>query len=681
MFKKVLVLCLAITASAGFRASAQQGPNGTEKRPFYIIGHNPNTVVDAALAVENGANMIEPDVIILPAGSIDPEGYYNPTGLVVYHDAYLLTKWRPMTLEAYLDGVHALAYFHPSLVAVMLDIKTEVAADPNGGQKILDAVRNHLNNGKDGVNLYVIYNVGTYDDAKILQPILSQLKENEGVQIDGENNALKATALLAGANFGNIGYGDGTLTIGPNLPRAIDYGSFLRAATGLPRVISDVFTIMREDTMNFFIDAGADGIIPDWPDAFHPEFDPLITPGYVKTLAKIVEGRDDVRPATKDDNPFKPLNQAYGIEFRTLDEDGAGTNADLTFTLNGCRGSSTITYNAGFVWPLYSTLRMEQGETDYATIPSLDLGKLTSLHIVNHGGGFGGYPEWGLQDVAVASAKYLGPDYNFSHDYQATFNNVIPGNSSVTIPLKPSFVEPPPTITCPAPITVDNAPGQCTAVVNFAPKAEGMCLDVTTSSLPPSGSTFDVGTTNVESTATSASIPGSNSCTFTVTVKDAEGPQITCPAPMVVDATSPQGVTTTFSPVASDNCSVSVTSAPASGSVFPIGTTTVNSEAQDPAGHQASCSFTVHVKGAAEQLTDLATIVSNLAINQGNVNSLLSKLSQALASVSGQSTGSACNTLAAFINEVNVKRGTQIGASDADLLIAKATQIRAVLGC
>ena len=682
MSKKVLVLCLAITASLGFRASAQQGPNGTEKRPFYIIGHNPNTVVDAMLAVENGANMIEPDVIILPAGSIDPEGYYNPTGLVVYHDAYLLTKWRPMTLEAYLDGVHALAFFHPTLVAIMLDIKTEVAADPNGAQKILDAVRNHLNNGRDGVNLYVIYNVGTYDDAKILQPILSQLKENEGVQIDGENNALKATALLAGANFGNIGYGDGTLTIGPSLPRAIDYGSFLRAATGFPRVISDVFTIMREDTMNFFIDAGVDGIIPDWPDAFHPEFDPLITPGYVKTLADIVKGRDDVRPATKDDNPFKPLNQAYGLEFRTPDEDGAGTNADLTFTLNGCRGSSELTYNAGFVWPLYSTLRMEQGETDFATIPSLDLGKLTSLQIVNHGGGFGGYPEWKLEDVAVASAKYLGQDYNHAFEYVGTLTNVtIPGNSSFNMPLKPTFTEPPPTIACPAPITVDNAPGQCTAVVNFAPKAEGMCPDVTTTSLPPSGTTFDVGTTNVESTATSASIPGSSSCTFSVTVKDAEGPQITCPAPVVVDATSPQGVTTTFAPVASDNCSVSVTSAPASGSVFPIGTTTVNSAAQDPAGHQASCSFTVHVKGAAEQLTDLVTIVNNLPLNQGNVNSLLSKLNQALASVSGENTGSACNTLGAFINEVTTKRGTQISASDADLLIAKATQIGAVLGC
>src|SRR4030095_7072115 len=131
-------------------------------------------------------------------------------------------------------------------------------------------------------------------------------------------------------------------------------------------------------------------------------------------------------------------------------------------------------------------------------------------------------------------------------------------------------------------------------------------------SLPPSGTTFDVGTTNVESTATSASIPGSNSCTFSVTVKDAEGPQITCPAPMVVDATSPQGVTTTFAPVASDTCSVTVTSWPALGSVFPIGTTTVNSAAQDPAGHQASCSFTVHVKGAAEQLTALVTIGTNV---------------------------------------------------------------------
>ena len=49
---------------------------------------------------------------------------------------------------------------------------------------------------------------------------------------------------------------------------------------------------------------------------------------------------------------------------------------------------------------------------------------------------------------------------------------------------------------------------------------------------------------------------------------------------------------------ATDSCSSSVTvnSTPASGSVFPIGSTTVNATADDGAGHVSNCSFTVTVQ-------------------------------------------------------------------------------------
>ena len=55
--------------------------------------------------------------------------------------------------------------------------------------------------------------------------------------------------------------------------------------------------------------------------------------------------------------------------------------------------------------------------------------------------------------------------------------------------------------------------------------------------------------------------------------------------------TSPVNYTVT----ATDNCSATVTCTPASGSVFPIGTTTVNCTATDPAGNTDTCSFTVTV--------------------------------------------------------------------------------------
>jgi len=204
---------------------------------------------------------------------------------------------------------------------------------------------------------------------------------------------------------------------------------------------------------------------------------------------------------------------------------------------------------------------------------------------------------------------------------------------------------------------------------------------VTTTSSPASGTSFAVGSNIVTSTATSAALNSSNSCTFTVTVKDVEAPVIACPGPMSIDATGPQGAVATYMPVAGDNCSATVSSAPASGSLFAIGTSTVNSTAQDLSGYQSSCSFTVHVKGAAEQLADLADAVITLQAKAGITQSLLAKLHAALARVQGSQSGPACHDLSAFINEVNAQRNEAIGAADADALVAKAMQIRSVLGC
>jgi hypothetical protein len=51
-------------------------------------------------------------------------------------------------------------------------------------------------------------------------------------------------------------------------------------------------------------------------------------------------------------------------------------------------------------------------------------------------------------------------------------------------------------------------------------------------------------------------------------------------------------------PTATDNCSASptITTSQGSGSIFPVGTTTVNVTAKDAANNQASCSFTVTVR-------------------------------------------------------------------------------------
>jgi hypothetical protein len=116
------------------------------------------------------------------------------------------------------------------------------------------------------------------------------------------------------------------------------------------------------------------------------------------------------------------------------------------------------------------------------------------------------------------------------------------------------------------------------------------------------------GTVNVNTPGTytityNATDPAGNAATpvtRTVNVVDTTPPTINCPANIVV--TLPPNSTAVSMPVnytvtATDSCSssVNVTSSPAAGSVFPVGTTTVNATATDAAGNTSSCSFTVTV--------------------------------------------------------------------------------------
>ena len=84
-----------------------------------------------------------------------------------------------------------------------------------------------------------------------------------------------------------------------------------------------------------------------------------------------------------------------------------------------------------------------------------------------------------------------------------------------------------PVITCPANISVTTPVGSCTAVVNFTPTATDNCAGaVTIVSSPASGTAFPIGITTVTSTATDV-CGNSSTCTFTVTVADAQLPVIT----------------------------------------------------------------------------------------------------------------------------------------------------------
>ena len=160
-----------------------------------------------------------------------------------------------------------------------------------------------------------------------------------------------------------------------------------------------------------------------------------------------------------------------------------------------------------------------------------------------------------------------------------------------------------PVITCPPNIIVNNDPGICGAVVNYlAPVGTDNCpgaVTVLTAGLPP-GSLFPIGTTTVTYEVTDASGNVSN-CSFDVTVNDSELPTISCPANITVsnDIGSCGAIVNYVTPVGLDNCPGSVTSliaGLASGSFFPVGTTTVTYEVVDASGNTAQCSFDVTVQ-------------------------------------------------------------------------------------
>lgn len=90
---------------------------------------------------------------------------------------------------------------------------------------------------------------------------------------------------------------------------------------------------------------------------------------------------------------------------------------------------------------------------------------------------------------------------------------------------------------------------------------------------------------------------------------DATPPELSLPDDLTIEATSASGAVANFTISATDAISSSVTTTadPASGTVFPLGTTTVNVSAIDSAGNTSTGSFTVTVQDttapAIEQLT------------------------------------------------------------------------------
>ena len=116
---------------------------------------------------------------------------------------------------------------------------------------------------------------------------------------------------------------------------------------------------------------------------------------------------------------------------------------------------------------------------------------------------------------------------------------------------------------------------------------------------PASGSLFPLGVTQVNCSVTDSSgLTASGS--FTVTVVDTTPPSLNLPSDITAQATGPAGAAVGYTATATDlvDGSVPVSCSPASGSAFPVGTTTVSCSATDAHGNTATGSFRITVNYA-----------------------------------------------------------------------------------
>lgn len=259
--------------------------------------------------------------------------------------------------------------------------------------------------------------------------------------------------------------------------------------------------------------------------------------------------------------------------------DGAGNTASCTFAVIPSDNT-----NPTITCPVDQNVDFS-ADCDYTLIDFTGLASTTD----NCGG------------TTVSQSPAIGTIITTSQTITLTATDGAGNTASCTFDVLPADITAP-SISCPADMTIPNTTASCGATVSYGTVVgTDNCSGATTTLTAglADGSFFPFGTTTVSYEVTDGT-GLTASCSFDITVTDDEAPVITCPIDITQDNDPGEcGAIIGFSdPIFSDNCIGSLlnqTAGSASGTLFPIGTTTNSFEVTDASGNTANCSFDITI--------------------------------------------------------------------------------------
>lgn len=322
-----------------------------QKRPFYIIGHNPNTIEETEQYLHLGANALEPDVIIK-----DNQFYISHMHPLNYDEV--------LTLEEYLEKLKKLITDHPyNLALIIFDMK-DTEFDIND---FISIVKAKFSGGVcDGVAILMTH----ADDHKFVCRYKGDYP-NVGVGVDESNTPpSELNEIFKKAGQKNFSYADGITTFltKPGVYKNIREALACRNRSGAESFkLIYTWALTLEGSMRKYLDVYIDGMFVDLPS--------------VKQLKELIVNTPYNGVYTLAQNGYNPFTALpipnYILEVKTKDQLFAGTDAYYLFTLKNAEGVAlkSLPFNSNLDGAL------ERNSTTYIPVEGVDLGTIHSITV------------------------------------------------------------------------------------------------------------------------------------------------------------------------------------------------------------------------------------------------------------------------------------------------------------